>query len=56
VALTPAATALLAIPALGEWPSRIDWLAVTVISAGVYMLSGGPLPWAPRPKKPIQNA
>jgi drug/metabolite transporter (DMT)-like permease len=56
VALTPAATALLAIPALGEWPSRIDWLAITVISAGVYMLSGGPLLWAPRPKKPFQNA
>src|SRR6516162_11679841 len=56
VALTPAATALLAIPALGEWPSRIDWLAITVISAGVYMLSGGPLPWAPKPKKPIHNA
>jgi len=56
VALTPAATALLAIPALGEWPSMIDWLAITVISAGVYMLSGGPLPWAPRPKKPHQNA
>jgi drug/metabolite transporter (DMT)-like permease len=56
VALTPAATALLAIPALGEWPSRIDWLAITVISAGVYMLSGGPLPRASRPKKPLQNA
>ena len=56
VALTPAATALLAIPALGEWPSMIDWLAIAVISAGVYMLSGGPLPWAPRPKKPHQNA
>jgi drug/metabolite transporter (DMT)-like permease len=56
VALTPAATALLAIPALGEWPSMIDWLAITMISAGVYMLSGGPLPWAPRPNKPLQNA
>ena len=46
VALTPAATALLAIPALGEWPSLIDWIAITAISAGVYLLSGGPLPWA----------
>lgn len=43
VALTPATTALLAIPVLGEWPSAIDWIAITVISAGVYLLSGGPL-------------
>jgi len=45
VALTPATTALLAIPVLGEWPSVIDWIAITVISVGVYLLSGGPLPW-----------
>jgi drug/metabolite transporter (DMT)-like permease len=45
VALTPATTAVLAIPVLGEWPSVIDWIAITVISAGVYLLSGGPLPW-----------
>jgi len=44
VALTPAATALLAIPVLGEWPSAIDWIAISVISAGVYLVSGGPLP------------
>jgi len=44
VALTPAATALLAIPVLGEWPSAVDWIAISVISAGVYLLSGGPLP------------
>jgi drug/metabolite transporter (DMT)-like permease len=44
VALTPATTALLAIPVLGEWPSAIDWIAITMISAGVYLLSGGPLP------------
>jgi drug/metabolite transporter (DMT)-like permease len=46
VALTPAATALLAIPVLGEWPSMIDWIAIAAISVGVYLLSGGPLPWA----------
>ena len=48
VGLTPATTALLAIQVLGEWPSASDWIAITVISAGVYLLSGGPLParWA----------
>jgi drug/metabolite transporter (DMT)-like permease len=46
VALTPATTALLAIPVLGEWPSAIDWLAITVVSAGVCILSGAPLLWA----------
>jgi drug/metabolite transporter (DMT)-like permease len=44
VALTPVTTALLAIPVLGEWPSAIDWMAIIVISTGVYILSGGPLP------------
>ncbi len=43
VALTPATTALLAIPVLGEWPSLIDWAAIVIISGGVYLLSGGPL-------------
>jgi len=54
VALTPATRALLAIPVLGEWPSAIDWIAITVISAGVYLLSGGPMPWD-GPKKPLGN-
>jgi drug/metabolite transporter (DMT)-like permease len=44
VALTPAMTALLAIPVLGEWPSAIDWIAITMISIGVYAVSAGPLP------------
>jgi drug/metabolite transporter (DMT)-like permease len=44
VALTPATTALLGIPVLGEWTSEIDWIAIIVISAGVYLVSGGPLP------------
>jgi drug/metabolite transporter (DMT)-like permease len=48
VALTPAITALLGIPVLGEWPSAIDWVAIALISVGVYLVSGGPLParWA----------
>lgn len=43
-ALCPAMTALLAIPVLGEWPRAVDWVAITTISAGVYIVSGGPLP------------
>jgi drug/metabolite transporter (DMT)-like permease len=42
-ALVPALSALFAIPLLGEWPSETDWLGVTLISAGVYLASGGPL-------------
>jgi drug/metabolite transporter (DMT)-like permease len=44
VALTPATTALLAVPVLREWPSLIDWIAISLISLGVYVVSGGPLP------------
>ena len=44
VALTPAMTALMGIPILGEWPTVIDWVAIAVISIGVYAVSGGPLP------------
>jgi drug/metabolite transporter (DMT)-like permease len=40
----PAMTALMAIPILGEWPLAIDWIAITLISIGVYVVSGGPLP------------
>jgi drug/metabolite transporter (DMT)-like permease len=43
-ALCPAMTALLGIPILGEWPKAIDWIAISLISAGVYAVSGGPLP------------
>jgi drug/metabolite transporter (DMT)-like permease len=42
-ALCPAMTALLGIPILGEWPKPIDWTAIGLISAGVYIVSGGPL-------------
>jgi drug/metabolite transporter (DMT)-like permease len=44
LALTPAMTALMGIPILGELPSAIDWMAIVVISIGVYVVSGGPLP------------
>ena len=43
-ALCPAMTALLGIPILGEWPKPVDWMAIGLISAGVYIVSGGPLP------------
>jgi drug/metabolite transporter (DMT)-like permease len=43
-ALCPAITAVLAIPMLGEWPTAIDSIAIGLISAGVYVVSGGPLP------------
>jgi drug/metabolite transporter (DMT)-like permease len=50
-ALAPAITALLAIPILGEWPATIDWIAILLISCGVYFVSGGPLVLG-RPVKP----
>jgi drug/metabolite transporter (DMT)-like permease len=43
-ALCPTMTALIAVPVLGEWPTTIDWMAIIVISVGVYIVSGGPLP------------
>jgi drug/metabolite transporter (DMT)-like permease len=43
-ALCPALTALMAIPVLGEWPTAPDWMAVILISSGVYVVSGGPMP------------
>jgi len=44
VALTPVMTGLLGIPVLGEWPTAVDWVAIVLISIGVYVVSGGPLP------------
>jgi drug/metabolite transporter (DMT)-like permease len=44
VALTPVMAAVMAIPALGEWPTSIDWLAIGMITAGVYLASGAPVP------------
>jgi drug/metabolite transporter (DMT)-like permease len=43
-ALAPVMTAILAIPILGEWPATFDWIAMILISGGVYVASGGPLP------------
>ncbi len=43
-ALSPAMTAIMAIPMLGEWPTTADWIAIASISAGVYVVTGGPLP------------
>ncbi len=44
LALTPAMTGVMGIPVLGELPSAVDWTAILVISIGVYIVSGGPLP------------
>jgi drug/metabolite transporter (DMT)-like permease len=43
-ALVPALSALLAIPLLGEWPTTSGWIGIVLISGGVYLASGGPLP------------
>jgi drug/metabolite transporter (DMT)-like permease len=48
-ALVPALSALFAIPLLGEWPGKTDWLGIILISAGVYLASGGPLPGGKQP-------
>jgi drug/metabolite transporter (DMT)-like permease len=37
-------TAIMAIPILGEWPSAIDWIAIALISIGVYFVSSGSAP------------
>jgi drug/metabolite transporter (DMT)-like permease len=42
-ALVPALAALFAIPLLGEWPDVPGWVAIGLISGGVYLASGGPL-------------
>jgi hypothetical protein len=42
-ALVPALSALIAIPLLGEWPGRSDWVGIGLISSGVYLASGGPI-------------
>jgi drug/metabolite transporter (DMT)-like permease len=48
-ALVPALSALFAIPLLGELPGKTDWLGIILISAGVYLASGGPLPGRKQP-------
>ncbi len=44
VALVPVMAALMAIPALGECPNSLDWLAIGMITAGLYLASGAPVP------------
>lgn len=51
-ALVPALSALFAIPLVGEWPSQTDWLGIALISVGVYLASGGPLPSRKRRESP----
>jgi drug/metabolite transporter (DMT)-like permease len=46
VALGTILATLMAIPVLGEWPSSVAWAAISIISTGVYLASGGPLPAA----------
>jgi drug/metabolite transporter (DMT)-like permease len=53
-ALGPAMAALIAIPALGEWPTRADWIAIMLISTGVYLAGGGPLPWPGRNRQAMR--
>jgi hypothetical protein len=37
-------TELVGMPILGELPPAIGWMAIMVISIGIYVVSGGPLP------------
>lgn len=39
-ALTPALTALLAIPLLGEWPDTVTWIGICAVSLGVALANG----------------
>jgi drug/metabolite transporter (DMT)-like permease len=41
-ALVPALSALFAIPLLYEWPTIPGWIAIALISGGVYLTSRGP--------------
>jgi drug/metabolite transporter (DMT)-like permease len=42
-ALVPALSGLFAIPLLEEWPNPTDWSGMLLVSAGVYLASGGPV-------------
>lgn len=39
------------IPVLGEWPAPVEWVAIALISAGVYVIRGWPLPTVARAAK-----
>lgn len=43
-ALGPVMAALIAIPVLGEFPAPADWAGIALVTAGVYLAGGGPLP------------
>lgn len=49
--LVPVLATILAIPLLGEWPAPLDWLGVAIISTGVYLATGAPLPAFLRPAR-----
>ncbi|WP_374299688.1 DMT family transporter [Ferrovibrio sp.] len=46
-ALTPALTALLAIPLLGEWPELVTWAGIAAVSLGVALANGAFVRYAP---------
>ena len=48
-ALVPALSALIAIPLVEELPTASGWGGIILISAGVYLASGGPLPHVAAP-------
>jgi drug/metabolite transporter (DMT)-like permease len=48
VALGPVIAAVISIPVLGERPSPLEWLAILVISSGVYLASGVAPLWSRR--------
>jgi drug/metabolite transporter (DMT)-like permease len=41
-------TAVFGLVLLGEMPTLAEWLAIVIISGGVYLVTGGPLPWSRR--------
>jgi len=52
-ALTPVFVALLGIPLLGEFPSRLTWLAIVAVSLGVVLASGA-FSRAAAPRRPVR--
>lgn len=47
-AICPVLTAVFGLVLLGEMPTLAEWLAIVIISCGVYLVTGGPLPWSRR--------
>jgi len=44
IALAPVMAVPMALAGLSEWPAPVDWAANTLITVGVYLAGGGPLP------------